>query len=134
MYIHKVQYYETDMMGITHHSNYIRWMEEARIAYLDEIGCSYGKMEKEGIISPITSVECKYKRTTTFEDVVTIEPKIVEFKGVKIKLCYTMTNETGEVVCEAKSEHCFLNKNGEIISLKRERPDIYQLIADRVEA
>jgi acyl-CoA thioester hydrolase len=30
-YMHIVQYYETDKMGITHHSNYIRWMEEARI-------------------------------------------------------------------------------------------------------
>lgn len=29
-YLHKVQYYETDKMGIAHHSNYIRWMEEAR--------------------------------------------------------------------------------------------------------
>ena len=30
-YLHKVQYYETDKMGIAHHSNYIRWMEEARL-------------------------------------------------------------------------------------------------------
>lgn len=40
-YIHKVQYYETDKMGITHHSNYVRWMEEARIEFLDQIGWSY---------------------------------------------------------------------------------------------
>ena len=32
-YIHTVQYYETDKMGITHHSNYIRWMEEARVDF-----------------------------------------------------------------------------------------------------
>ena len=31
----KVQYYETDMMGITHHANYIHWMEEARIDFMD---------------------------------------------------------------------------------------------------
>ena len=37
-YIHQAQYYETDQMGIIHHSNYIRWMEEARIAYMDELG------------------------------------------------------------------------------------------------
>ena len=40
-YLHKVQYYETDMMGITHHSNYIRWMEEARIDFLSQIGWDY---------------------------------------------------------------------------------------------
>ena len=27
-YEHRAQYYETDQMGIVHHSNYIRWMEE----------------------------------------------------------------------------------------------------------
>ena len=40
-YTHQAQYYETDQMGIIHHSNYIRWMEEARIAYMDEMGFPY---------------------------------------------------------------------------------------------
>ena len=36
---HKIpQYYETDQMGIIHHANYIRWFEEARVAYLEELG------------------------------------------------------------------------------------------------
>ena len=37
-YIHKVQYYETDKMGVTHHSNYLRIMEEARTDFLEKIG------------------------------------------------------------------------------------------------
>ena len=59
-YIHKVHYYETDKMGITHHSNYIRWMEEARVAFLDEIGWSYSKLEEVGLISPVLGVNCRY--------------------------------------------------------------------------
>ena len=51
IYKHKVQYYETDKMGITHHSNYIRWMEEARIDFLSRIGWDYKSMEDSGIIS-----------------------------------------------------------------------------------
>ena len=50
---HEVQYYETDRMGITHHSNYVRWMEEARTFFLREIGWPYEKIEEEGIISPV---------------------------------------------------------------------------------
>ena len=38
---HRVQYYETDRMGVTHHSNYIRFMEEARVAYLEQLGFPY---------------------------------------------------------------------------------------------
>lgn len=58
-YIHTVQYYETDKMGITHHSNYIRWMEEARIDFLAQMGWDYVKLESLGIVSPVTAVECK---------------------------------------------------------------------------
>jgi acyl-CoA thioester hydrolase len=41
VYPHKVQYYETDQMGVVHHSNYIRWFEEARSDFHDQIGISY---------------------------------------------------------------------------------------------
>ena len=44
-YIHKVKYYECDRMGITHHSNYIRIMEEARVDMLDRLGYGFEKME-----------------------------------------------------------------------------------------
>ena len=60
-YLRKINYYETDKMGITHHSNYIRFMEEARIHFLDQIGCGYDKWEKSGIISPVIGIECEYK-------------------------------------------------------------------------
>ena len=71
-YCHHVQYYETDRMGITHHSNYIRWMEEARIDFLAQIGWSYARLEELGILSPVTAVDCRYKASTTFDDQVLV--------------------------------------------------------------
>ena len=65
-YIHRVNYYETDKMGITHHSNYMRFMEEARMNFLSEIGYPMTRLEKEGITSPVVSVNCEYKHTTTY--------------------------------------------------------------------
>lgn len=65
-YRHTVKYYETDRMGFTHHSNYVRWMEEARIDCMDALGWPYARFEKEGIISPVTAIECRFKQTTTF--------------------------------------------------------------------
>lgn len=125
LYEHKVQYYETDKMGIVHHSNYIRWMEEARIDFLSQMGWDYKKLEDMGIISPVTNVECKYKVSTTFSDVVTILVQVEEFKGVKLKLRYEMKKENDVLVCEGYSEHCFLNNEGKIINLKREYPEFY---------
>ena len=44
-YRRRAYYHETDQMGLIHHSNYLKWMEEGRIAFLDEMGLSYKEME-----------------------------------------------------------------------------------------
>ncbi len=128
-YRHTVKYYETDRMGFTHHSNYIRWMEEARIDFLDQLGWSYQRIEEEGLISPVTAVECKYRHTTTFPDTVYIEVSVQEFRGIRLRLKYIMTNESGTIVCEASSEHCFLGKEGKIIRIDKEFPDFAALLS-----
>lgn len=130
-YVHKVNYYETDKMGITHHSNYIRWMEEARIDFLGKIGCGYKKLEDDGVISPVIGLECEFKTPTTFDDKVEIEVRIKEFKGVKLVLSYKMTNaETGELVLTAQSSHCFLDKSSKPIVLKKAFPDIDKILRE----
>lgn len=122
-YIHKVNYYETDKMGITHHSNYIRWMEEARIDFFNQIGCSYKKIEEEGIISPVISVECNYKYPTTFDDKIEISIEIEKFNGVKLILKYTMINiESKKIVLTGKTKHCFVDKSNKPIILKKSYP------------
>ena len=122
-YIHKVKYYETDKMGITHHSNYIRWMEEARIDFLEQIGFGYAKLEQDGIISPVIGLDCDYKSSTTFDDEILIQTNVSEFKGVKLIIKYIMTNlKTGETVLTGVSKHCFLNKEHKPIILKKDYP------------
>ena len=107
-YKHTVQYYETDKMGITHHSNYIRMMEEARVDFFNSIGLRYDECEKMGIMSPVLSVECKYKKPTTFPDEITIETFISDYNGFKLTVGYVFKKDE-VVVCEAKSEHCFVS-------------------------
>ena len=132
-YVHKVQYYETDRMGITHHSNYIRWMEEARVDYLDQIGLGYKKMEEDGIISPVIGVECDYKVSTTFDDRVEIDVKVEEFKGVKLIIGYVMTNiDTNEVVLVGRTKHCFLDRDSKPIILKKSFPEIDKKLRELV--
>ena len=111
IYQHKVQYYETDKMGIVHHSNYIRWMEEARIDFLSQVGWDLESLEDMGVVSPVISVESKYICTTKFPEVISIEVWVEEFRGVKLKLGYEMRRED-VVVNRATSEHCFLKADG----------------------
>ena len=125
-YKHKVHYYETDKMGIVHHSNYIRWMEEARVDFLDEIGWSYAQLESVGLVSPVLSLDVEYKHSTYFGDVVSIEVVILELKMSKMKVGYRMMNEDGVIVCEAESSHGFLLSTGRPAILKRDFPGLYE--------
>ena len=127
-YIHKVQYYETDRMGITHHSNYIRFMEEARIEFLAGLGFGYDKMEAVGIISPVTSISCDFKKPTTYPDEIEIEVYVKNASAASVVLGYEMKCR-GETVFTAESRHCFI-KGGKIICLKREMPELYERLAD----
>jgi len=57
----EVRYYETDMMGIVHHSNYIRYFETARSKALKDLGLPIEKIESSGIMMPVIHIECDYK-------------------------------------------------------------------------
>ena len=127
-YVHRVQYYETDRMGITHHSNYIRWMEEARVDFLRRIGWGYDRLEAMGIVSPVTAVSCKYLASTTFADEVSITLSVESFNGVTLCLGYTMVKADGAQVCTGRTEHCFLSREGRFLRLRREFPDFYQTL------
>jgi acyl-CoA thioester hydrolase len=130
-YIRKVQYHETDKMGITHHSNYVKWMEEARIAFLDQVGYGYARLEREGICSPVTGIEGQYKSPTTFDDIVCVQVEVEEFKGVRLVIRYTMTHkETGALVFTGKSHHCFVNGEGKPVILKKQVPELDRILKE----
>lgn len=130
-YEHKIQYYETDKMGITHHSNYVRIMEEARVDFLDQIGCSFHHLEELGMVSPVLGVNVEYRHTTTFDDRVLVQVSLKSFNGLKCSLGYIMT--VGDrVVCTAESSHCFLHKEGTPVRMKREFPEVYELFMNQV--
>ena len=103
-YIHKVQNYETDQMGIVHHSNYIRWFEEARCDLLDYMGVGFADLEKQGIISPILSVEADYLRMVYYGDTVSIDAYIKEYNGIKLTVGYEVKDDrTGRPLVLRKS-------------------------------
>ena len=134
LYTHRIAYYETDRMGVAHHSNYIRWMEEARVDFLERIGWPYGKMEELGVLSPVIAVNCEYKKSTTFDDLVSIRVTVREARPVKTVIGYVMTNaKTGELVAVGESSHCYLNREGRPLSLKRALPDFLEKLQSLAE-
>lgn len=122
------QYYETDQMAVVHHSNYIRWFEEARVQWMDEAGFGYDLMESKGILSPVVSVQCDYKAPVRFHDAVQIRLKITEFTGVRMTVQYEITDEkTQSLRVTGFSRHCFADAgSGRPVSLKKVCPEAYE--------
>jgi len=65
----EVRYYETDQMGVVHHSNYIRYFECARNNMMLQMGYPIEKCEEDGVFTPIVSVECKYHHPAKMGDI-----------------------------------------------------------------
>lgn len=125
-YRHTVHYYETDKMKVVHHSNYIRWMEEARVYYLDQIGWSFVKFEESGLVSPVVSVNGKFINSAVFADTILVDITVTEVKGARFVLEYTMRRESDNaVVFKGESVHCFTDAAGKLLRLEKELPDFW---------
>ena len=124
----EINYYETDKMQVVHHSNYIRFMEEARVAYLEQLGFPYAELERRGVISPVTAGNCKYLATTTFDDRITVDVRVEASNGVVLTIGYDMPKHDGTRVFTGTSEHCFLNPEGHFIRLRRDQKEFYEML------
>ena len=127
----KINYYETDKMGVVHHSNYIRFLEEARCFFLDKINLPFSLLESNGITVPVLSVNCIYKNHATFDDVLLIKVFIKDYSGVRMTINYDVKDKkTGKTVIIAETKHCFTNKNLKPINLKKLNPEFNKKFLD----
>jgi len=95
-----VRYYETDLMGIVHHSNYVRYFECGRIAMLEEMGIPIHKIEESGIMLPVISVECRYRIPTKMGDRLKIISKVERMPMAKMIIKNEIYNQNNEMVCD----------------------------------
>ena len=105
----KVRYCETDQMGLVHHGSYINYFEEARIAWISNLGFSYSEMEKSGIILPVSKLNVSYLRPAYFDDDLLVSVEIAELPTSRLIFNYTIKKEE-EVIVTGTTVLAFLNK------------------------
>lgn len=134
IYERKINYYETDKMGIVHHSNYIRFMEEARCEWMESLKMPFWALEEQGITIPVLGVTCDYKHHVTFGDTILIRPFVKEFNGVRMTVGYEVTEkESGKTVVEVETRHCFTGHNLRPVNLKKKSAEFYQMFIRLME-
>ena len=105
-----VRYYETDQMGVVHHSNYIRYFEIARNTMMADGGFPIETCEsEEGVMIPIVKVECTFKHPARMGDVLTATASIDKVPLAKLVVRQSVINQRGEVCAEGQVTLGFIN-------------------------
>lgn len=105
----RVRYYETDQMGVTHHANYIKFFEVGRSEFMREIGFPYSKMEEEGCMSPIMSIQIRYVRPSGYDDTLTIQTEVRALPTDYAMFYQDIYNEKGKLVAGGTVKLTFIN-------------------------
>lgn len=128
-YIRTPHFYETDQMGIIHHSNYIKWFEEARVDFMNKTGYGYDKMTRTGIDIAVLSVSCDYQKMIRYGETVKIYAEITELTPTRMTVNYKIVKaETDEITTVGESRHCFYSREKQRpISLRKELPELFEI-------
>ena len=127
IYERKINYYETDRMGVVHPSNYIRYLEEARTEWLEVLNMPFDLLEKNEITIPVLGVNCTYKYHVTFGDTILIKTYAKEYTGVRMTIGYEVTDKkNGNIVLTGETKHCFTDRNLKPINLKKYAPQFHE--------
>jgi acyl-CoA thioester hydrolase len=127
-YTRQVYYYETDLMGIVHHSKHVKWLEEARLSYFDEVDLAYIETMSYGVMSPVTDINLVFKHPVKYGDIITVQLQMTKYTGVRFRIKYTVINQDGELLLEVESGHAFIDKTGKPVSLSRIIPHRHEML------
>jgi acyl-CoA thioester hydrolase len=114
-------------MDVVSHTNYIRWLEEARIDFMAKAGVAYDQIEAEGIMLPVLEVNCRYRHSLTYGDHFAICTRIDAYNGFKLQLSYEIFNQKSGVLCAtATTSHCFTDSAMKPIRLPKKEPALHE--------
>ncbi|MCR5291920.1 MAG: acyl-CoA thioesterase [Eubacterium sp.] len=132
-YVRKINYYETDQMQVVHHSNYARFLEEARLDLMEKAGLPYDLMEEKGIIIPVLTLSSEYIGAVHFGDTISIYPHVTKLSPARFSLDYEIY--VGDrLVNRSHTSHGFVDAEFKPMNMRKHFPDMYKIMADLVEA
>jgi len=107
-------------MGIVHHANYVRFLEEARVVWLDEHDRPYRDYAAEGLHFATTHVEVDYRKSARFDDWLDVTTWLEWLRGVSLRMAYEI-RRGDELVATAATEHAMVDLQGRPRRIPAER-------------
>ncbi len=123
------RYAETDQMGIIHHSVYPVWFEVGRTNFIRMLGISYSELEREGIMLPLSRLECHYLCPVHYEEEVLLETRVEKLTASRIQFSYRVLLD-GTLMAEGSTTHGFVNADTlKPLNMKKYCEELYLQLA-----
>jgi acyl-CoA thioester hydrolase len=98
----RVNYSETDQMGVVYHARYLIWLDVARTEHLRLCGFSYRELEERGMRLAVGELGIRYRRAARYDDLVRVRCWVRELASRRVTFGYAIERaETGELLATA---------------------------------
>ncbi|WP_428897553.1 acyl-CoA thioester hydrolase [Parelusimicrobium proximum] len=108
----RIFYHDTDCGGVVYYGNYLKFFEEARTLYIENLGASLRSLMEQGVLFVVARQEVEYKYPCMYGDELTIETKVLELSAIKIVFENTITNQNGRLSTKGKTTLVCVDKTG----------------------
>ena len=129
---HRVQFFETDAMGIVHHANYIRFLEMSRQEWLDLHDRPYREYVAMGRHFSTTRVEIDYRRAAKFDDRLEVQVWLAWVRGASLGMRYEVLLD-GEILAVAETHHAMVDGDGRPVRIPKERRQSLQSLLGQTD-
>jgi acyl-CoA thioester hydrolase len=88
----RVNYSETDQMGVVYHARYLVWLDIARTEHLRQSGMSYRELEQTGLRLAVSEVSIRYRQPARYDDLVRIRCWLRDVASRRVDFGYLVEN------------------------------------------
>jgi acyl-CoA thioester hydrolase len=122
----RVNYSETDQMGVAYHARYLVWLDVARTEHLRERGASYRELEAAGLRLAVSEVSVRYRQPARFDDLLRIRCWVRATRSRRVEFGYAVNHaEDGRLLATAVVALVALDAS---MALHRLPPEVERLL------
>jgi acyl-CoA thioester hydrolase len=100
----RVNYSETDQMGVVYHGRHVVWLDIARTEHLRQAGFSYRELEEQGVRLVVTDLKIRYRQAARYDDLVNIRCRVKEVASRRVIFGYSLEEAaTGTLLADAET-------------------------------
>jgi acyl-CoA thioester hydrolase len=111
----RVRYAETDQMGVVYYANYFVWFEIGRVELMRALGFEYRELEEQDqCYLPVVEANCRYKAPARYDDVLTLETRVLNQRTSMIRFGYRLLREKPDtepaLLAEGETVHVVVDR------------------------